>query len=87
MKLKTRATEKIKRRYILVDSNDRNKVEKAVLDYIGLLGWAKAKPVFVESRGTVLSVDRAWDLHVRAALELEGIKVIRVSGTLAGLGR
>jgi RNase P/RNase MRP subunit POP5 len=84
MKLRTRPTERIKARYILFEGKKED-AEKALLDYLGLLGWAKASPVFVKEN--IVSVDRAWDRHARAALALASIKVVRVSGTLAGLKR
>ena len=84
MKLRAKPTEKIKRRYILFEGK-RDEAEKSLLDYLGLLGWAKASPVFVSD--SVVSVERAWDRHARAAFVLASIKVKRVSGTLAGLKR
>lgn len=91
MKLKVKASEKIKKRYLLIDGR-KEEVERAILDYIGILGWAKAGAVWVDVRGkqekNVLSVDRAEVGNVRAAFEASSsrIKVIRVSGTLKGLG-
>ena len=90
MKLKSGASEKIKRRYLLMNGS-RGDIEKAILDYIGILGWAKASPVFVEMKGkdrVVLSVDRKEVDNVRAAFEVAGksVGVLRVSGTIKGLG-
>lgn len=90
MKLKVKASEKIKKRYLLIDGR-KEEVERAILDYIGILGWARAGVVWVDVRGSdkrVLSVERGEVMNVRAAFEASGakIKVIRVSGTLKGLG-
>jgi len=118
MKMKSMASEKIKRRYLLIDGSRRD-AESAILDYIGILGWARASPVFVDVKASdknctrrcavclehpkiqnqgffdvkkmskvVLSVDRKEVDSVRAAFEASGhkIKVLRVSGTLKGLG-
>lgn len=90
MKLKSASSEKIKRRYLLVRGSKED-IEKAILDYIGILGWAKASPVFVEMKGNekiVLSVDRKQLDNVRAALEVseKKIGILRVSGTIKGLG-
>lgn len=80
-------TQRIKRRYILIKGS-RESIEKAILDYIGILGWARAAPIFLPS-GTmwICAVDRKELVHVRAALTLspEKLEVIRVSGTLQGL--
>lgn len=70
------------KRYFLVDA-DREKVEKAILDYVGILGWAKACPMFVS--GNVVAVNRQEVDKVKAGLLLAGIQVKRVSGTLKGL--
>jgi len=87
MKLKIKPSAKIKRRYLLLSGNKKD-IEKAILDYIGILGWAKASPVFLTSKNKlVLSINRKSLVEVRAAFELskEKIKLSRVSGTLKGL--
>ena len=88
--MKLRASAKIKRRYLLIEGN-KEEVEKAILDYIGILGWAKAMPVFVlpkKGERIILSVDRKELTNVRAGFEASPykIKVLRVSGTIKGLG-
>ena len=76
------------KRYILVRGM-RSSVEKAILEYIGVLGWAEASPVFVsESHSeTVVAVNRGALTNVRAALALakNELTILRVSGTLKGL--
>lgn len=89
MALKLKATERSKRRYLLIDGASREIVENTILDYLGILGWAKAAPFFVEHTGReiVLAVERISLNDVKAALALSpsAIRVIRVSGTLKGL--
>ena len=89
--LKFKPSEKIKRRYILFDHGTKNEVEKIILDYLGILGWAKAGCVFVENkeRKIILSVSSKEINNVRAAFEIAktNIKIGRVSGTLKGLMR
>ena len=89
MKLKTKPSAKIKRRYLLIEGAGREKIEKTILDYVGILGWAKASPYFVKTgaKKIVLAVNRKETNNIRAAFEIskEKIKVIRVSGTLKGL--
>ena len=80
----------IKRRYLLIESKNKEEVEKAILDYIGILGYARAAPFFVSGgKKIILAVSRESLNDVRAAFELckENIKVVRVSGTLKGLGK
>lgn len=88
--LKLRPSMKRRNRYLLLEAESRESVEQTILDCVGILGWAKAAPVFVEHRGNdfILAIDRASVNEVRAAFELSNaiIKVKRVSGTLKGLG-
>jgi RNase P/RNase MRP subunit POP5 len=96
--MKIRASEKIKRRYLMIEAGSRKEIENAILDYIGILGWARASPVFVDIKASdkntkneggriVLSVDREEVENVRAAFEAAKvkIKILRVSGTIKGL--
>jgi RNase P/RNase MRP subunit POP5 len=72
-----------KKRYLLLGEVDKKEVEKAILDYVGILGYAKASPVFIKS--DVLAVNRKEVDKIKAALLLASIQVKRVSGTLKGL--
>lgn len=100
-KLKLKPSARDKRRYFLVgDSN--TKVESAILEYIGILGFAKSAYMQVGSRKSVVGgrgsgsgnqgfiigscLTKSLD-DVRAALALAGIKIEKVSGTLKGLKR
>ena len=90
MKIKVKPSAKIKKRYFLIKAKSRRVVEKAILDYIGILGWAKAMPVFVESKNSkniILSVNRKEIDNVRASFEASSsmINIARVSGTIKGL--
>jgi len=94
MKLKQKASNKLHRRYLLIEGSDKNIIEKTILDYIGILGWAKSNPIFVQDndlneKGIVLAVDRKSLDDIRAAFEIsnEKIKILRVSGTLKGLDK
>lgn len=91
MKLKVKPSSRIKRRYMLIEGGRRDEIEKVVSDYIGILGWAKASPIFVkggrkEGR-VILAVERGEVEQIRAAFEMSGknIKVLKVSGTLKGV--
>ncbi|MEK6926842.1 MAG: hypothetical protein AABX11_00265 [Nanoarchaeota archaeon] len=90
MKLKQKASERVQRRYILIDSSDKDKIEQVLRDYLGVLGLAKASPMFVQSKNgkTILAVLRGEVDDVRAAIEMsfENLKIERVSGTIKGLG-
>ncbi|MEK6847449.1 MAG: Rpp14/Pop5 family protein [Nanoarchaeota archaeon] len=83
-------TMRANRRYLLIQGT-KTDIETAILEYIGMLGWAKAAPVFASSHDgkIILAVNREAIADVRAALALarEKINVSRVSGTLSGVGK
>ena len=90
MKLNVKPSQRIKRRYLLVEGSKED-IEKAILDCLGALGWAKASPIFVkpdigENMATI-AVSREEVDNVKAAFETSGlgIRVIGISGTLKGL--
>lgn len=78
------------KRYLLVKGNNlRENIEKAILDFIGILGMSKAGLEFIEIKkdSAIIAVNRESLNHVRASLCAfpEKIEVVRVSGTLRGL--
>jgi RNase P/RNase MRP subunit POP5 len=93
MKLKLKPSATISRRYLLLEGGSRDSIEKIILDYVGVLGWARASPMFVDIRKeklrgkVILAIERGSLDEIRAAFEMsrEKIKIIRVSGTLKGL--
>ena len=50
MALKQKPSNKVHRRYLLIVEGTKKEIEETVLDYVGILGWAKCKPVFVEDK-------------------------------------
>jgi len=89
--LKQKPSQRIKRRYLLLKAKNKEDVEKVILDYVGILGWARASPFFAGTKkeGIVFAIDRKMVDEIRAAFELskEDIKIIKVSGTLKGLDK
>ena len=89
-KLKLKPSARDKRRYFLVGASNA-KVEKAILDYIGVLGFGKSAyqqvsgDRFQASGKTVGSCLVKSLEDVRAALAFAGIRIEKVSGTLKGL--
>jgi len=83
------STARLNRRYLLVKAS-RTHVEAALMEYLGVFGWSRAAPVFLpaDNGKCILAVERKELVHARAALALakEDIDVLRVSGTLKGLG-
>lgn len=88
MKSKLSPSRRVKKRYLLLQADGKEEIEEAILDYIGVLGWAKASPVFLSSRGKIiLGINRKEVENVKAAFGLSKhkIKILKVSGTLKGL--
>ena len=80
-----------KKRYLLVKGkNLKENVEKAILEFIGVLGMSKTALGFIKTGkdSAIISVNRGSVDHVRASLAVwpEKISVEKVSGTLKGLG-
>ncbi len=101
-KLKLKPSARDKRRYFLVKTSNA-KIESAILEYVGVLGFAKSAYMEVRElgignsavgcrgkgeRGFIIGSCLVKSLEdVRAALALAGIKIEKVSGTLKGLGK
>ena len=80
------------KRYLLVKGkNLRENIEKAILEFVGVLGMSKAGLSFIRSGkdSAVISVNREAVNSVRASLVVwpEEMRVVKVSGTLKGLGK
>lgn len=77
-----------KKRYLFVKGNP-NDIEKAILDFIGILGMSKTALAFIkkEKDSAIISINREALNEVRASLVVwpEKLEVVRVSGTLKGL--
>ena len=85
-KLKLRVAERDNRRYFVAAASGE-KIEKAIEEYIGILGFAKSAYVKIEEKNgkTIGSCVRESLEDVRAALAFNGINVEKVSGTIKGL--
>ena len=80
-----------KKRYLLIEGkNPKQNVEKAILEFIGVLGMSKTGIVWIksDSNSAIISVNREAIDSVRASLSIWSEKMIvkKVSGTLRGLG-
>ena len=78
------------KRYLLVyGKNLRENIEKAIFDFIGILGMSKCGLGFVKTGNdsAVIYVNRVMLNEVRASFAVfsEKIEVKKVSGTLKGL--
>lgn len=80
-----------KKRYLLVrGKNLKQNIEKAVLDFVGVLGMSKMGLSFIKSdaNSAIICVNRNAVDSIRASLVVypEKISIERVSGTIKGLG-
>ena len=85
--LKLKPSARARKRYLLIQGKKEN-IEKAILDYVGILGYAKASPVFTKKgENYVLTVNRREIDKIRGAFAISAdkIKILKVSGTLKGI--
>jgi RNase P/RNase MRP subunit POP5 len=82
------------KRYLLVHGNNlKENIEKAIIDFSGGQGMSKAGLVFISSDyardSAIIGINREAVDMVRASLVVfpERMEVLKVSGTLKGLGR
>lgn len=77
-----------KKRYLLVKGYTED-IEKAILDFIGVLGMSKAGLSFIkkDTNSAIISINRESINEIRASLCVwpDKISVEKVSGTLKGL--
>lgn len=81
-----------KKRYLKIKGKNLDKnINKAILEFIGVLGMSKSSPSFIKKSkdSAIISVNRKSLDHVKASFAAfsEKIEVIVVSGTLKGLGK
>ena len=81
-----------KKRYLLLNGKNLKKnVEKSILEFIGVLGMSKAGLSWIKSTSTsaIICVNRKSVDHIRAsfAVYADKISVVKISGTLKGLGK
>ncbi len=79
-----------KKRYLLIKGENLKKnIEKAILDFIGILGMSKTGLSWIKTKkdSVIICINREMVDKVRASLVIypEKIEVVKVSGTLKGL--
>jgi hypothetical protein len=85
-KLKIMPSERDNRRYFIADASN-DKIEKAIRNYIGIIGFARSAYLRVNDKNekTIGSCLRESLEEVRASLALAGINIEKTSGTIKGL--
>lgn len=79
-----------KKRYLLITGKDADKkiIENVILEFIGVLGYAKSCPQFIKNdKGIVLSIDRKALDNVRSSflMSQKDINIKKVSSTIKKL--
>jgi RNase P/RNase MRP subunit POP5 len=78
-----------KRYLLLKGKNLKEDIEKAIYEFIGILGMSKASLAWIKTGKdqAIISINRESLNHVRASFAASSydINVVRVSGTLKGL--
>ena len=72
------------KKHYLVFSGEKEKVEKSLLEFLGILGFAKANPVIVEIKKNygILSFNSKYADEIRTAFAFSNIRTLGISGTI-----
>ena len=81
-----------KKRYLLIKGKDSNKknIDEAILEYIGVLGFAESSPQIIKEnkakKSIILAINRKSLDKVKASFLMSGkdVQVVKVSG---GIGK
>jgi len=82
-----------KKRYLLLRGKDvlKKTIEEVILEFIGVLGYAKASPQFLRTKenSAILAINRAELDTIRASflVSKKDIVIMKVSGSVKGLGQ
>ena len=80
-----------KKRYLLIRGRDadKNNIDNAILEFIGVLGYAEACPAIIKSgkENVILAVNTKSLDKIRTSFMLSNkdLKIVKVSGTLKKL--
>ncbi len=95
-KLKLLPTLREKRHYLVIKPKEalnekelHEKIDKAILDFIGIYGYAKAGVLFIELKRNyaIISITTKFVEPVKAALALSDLDCVGVSGTIKKVRR
>ena len=76
-----------KKRYLLFeDKTTRKDVEKSIKEFVGNLGLAKASLRWIKKGVLMINREALNEVRASFAVSKKPIKVLKVSGTLKGLG-
>ena len=83
IKLKLPPSLKEKKHYLAFEG-EKEKAEKALSEFLGILGVAKANPQIIEAKKGkgILSFNRQYADEIRAAFAFANIHTLGISGTI-----
>ncbi|MEM4152723.1 MAG: Rpp14/Pop5 family protein [Candidatus Pacearchaeota archaeon] len=90
-KLKLLPTLREKRHYLVIkpiyETNEKElkeKIDGAIFDFIGIYGYAKAGPLYIEVKNNyaIVSVTTKWVDKVKASFIFTDLKCVGISGTI-----
>ncbi len=85
-RLKMLPSLKEKRHYLVIKPGNKEKIDKILLDFLGVFGYARAGPQFIEARKeyVILSIMTKYVKEVKASLAFSksGLSCVGVSGTI-----
>ncbi len=90
MQKRLKPTMREKKRYVLIKTDSKEKAEKAILEFIGVLGYSQSGIKFIKDEKIkegeiVLATNRESLNEIKASMMFKEIEVKKVSGTLKGL--
>jgi RNase P/RNase MRP subunit POP5 len=80
-----------KKRYLLIKGKDANKetIEKVILEFIGVLGFAESNPQIIKSNknSVILAIDRKSLDKIRTSFVMskKDLNIVKVSGAVGNL--
>jgi RNase P/RNase MRP subunit POP5 len=81
--MKLPSTLREKRHYIIIKRTDEFRIKNALMDYLGIINYAKAGPKVIHlQEKTAISLERDFVNIAKTALIMSKIPVIKVTGTI-----
>ncbi|MDD5192445.1 MAG: hypothetical protein PHH54_04695 [Candidatus Nanoarchaeia archaeon] len=80
-----------KKRYLLIKGKDADKesIDNAILEFVGVLGYAEASPIIVNQgkNSVILAVNVKSLNKIRAGFMMSGksLEIVKISGTIKKL--
>jgi len=74
---------KERRHYVIVPKSDEAKIKNVLMDYLGILNYAKAGPKIINLGDKIaVSIERDFVNAAKTAFLMSKVQVIKVTGTI-----